>query len=163
MLFKNGEYRIESVPLPEPRREAAIVVLSENRVDSRDPLRYHKTTARDLYDAELARVAAIPGCFDVLFRNERGELCEGARSNLFLDMGGVLHTPPVSAGLLNGVLRRRMLARQDPSVREATLYLDDLARADAIYLSNAVRGLQRVRWCREVDRSVPDQESAAAD
>ena len=164
LLSKDGECRIESSPVPAAvGSELPTVVLSAQRVDSRDPLLYHKTTARLLYDAELARIGEIPGCFDVLFCNERGELCEGARSNLFVDIGGVLHTPPLSAGLLNGVMRQRVLARQDPPAREATLYPRDLLRADAIYVSNAVRGLQRVASRGDPIPSGVAQDAATAD
>ena len=37
-----------------------------------------------------------------MFCNERGELTEGARSNIFVERDGVLLTPPLSAGVLDG-------------------------------------------------------------
>ena len=83
------------------------------------------------------------GHFDALFLNERGELAEGARSNLFVERDGVLLTPPASAGLLNGTLRRRLL--REGRAQEATLRPDDLQRAEAIYAGNGLRGLVRVR------------------
>jgi len=141
LLSQNGECNIASLPL-ETEMDNATVVLSPLSLDSGDLLLRHKTTARAIYDAELARIAAIPGCVDALFCNERGELCEGARNNLFLSIDGALYTPPLSAGLLNGVMRQRILAEGKAS--ERTLYLIDLQRAEAVYLSNAVRGLRRV-------------------
>jgi para-aminobenzoate synthetase/4-amino-4-deoxychorismate lyase len=71
-------------------------------------------------------------------------LCEGARSNLYLSFEGILYTPPLAAGLLNGVMRRHLLRTQAVPIVERTLRPDDLGRAEAIYVSNAVRGLQRV-------------------
>ena len=114
------------------------VVLSPLRLSRHDPLLRHKTTARHRYDAELARVTA-QGHFDALFCNEEGELCEGARSNLFLRLDGALLTPASHCGLLNGVLRRKLLAQG--KVREAVLTCADLARAEAIFVGNALRGL----------------------
>jgi para-aminobenzoate synthetase/4-amino-4-deoxychorismate lyase len=111
-------------------------------VDSRDLLLRHKTTARALYDSELARVMAA-GHFDAVFLNEKGELTEGARTNVFVERGGVLMTPPLAAGLLNGVLRRRLL-REGRAV-EARLGLDDLQGAEAVFVGNGLRGLVRVR------------------
>jgi para-aminobenzoate synthetase/4-amino-4-deoxychorismate lyase len=142
LLAQDGGLRIDAEPLPPvgPLR----VCLSPHRVDSADLFLYHKTTHRALYDAELRRAVAQEGCFDALFCNERGELTEGARSNIFLAFGGELHTPPVFAGLLNGVMRRNLLARGEPRIVERTLYPEDLRRADAVYLSNALRGLLRV-------------------
>jgi para-aminobenzoate synthetase/4-amino-4-deoxychorismate lyase len=144
LLAQDGKASIASEPLADmPEGATKKVVLAKPRVNSRDLFLYHKTTVRPLHDAELARIAAIAGCFDVLFCNERGELTEGARSNLFLSLGGRLCTPPVSAGLLDGVMRHNLL-EQGKAV-ERTLQPEDLRRADAIYLSNAVRGLTRVQ------------------
>ncbi len=141
LLSQDGGLRIDAEPLasPGPLR----VCLSPQGVDSGDLFLRHKTTRRALYDAELKRAIAAD-CFDALFCNERGELTEGARSNVFLAFGGELHTPPLSAGLLNGVMRRHLIARGDPPVVERTLFPEDLRRADAVYVSNALRGLLRV-------------------
>jgi para-aminobenzoate synthetase/4-amino-4-deoxychorismate lyase len=118
-------------------------VISPQRVSSRDPLLRHKTTARNLYDRELDR-AVKGGHFDAVFFNEQGELAEGARSNLFVDIGEAsLLTPPLGSGVLNGVYRRKLIAAG--RAREARLTLDDLRNARAIYAANAARGLVRVR------------------
>ena len=113
--------------------------LSPCRIDSGNYLLGHKTTARSLYDRELKRVLALPGGFDALFLNERGEVCEGARSNVFARIGDVLYTPPQECGLLPGVLRRRLLDRGEAV--ERVLTLADLEGAKALYLGNALRGL----------------------
>ncbi len=149
LLAQDGEASIASEPLPAVSEQAVSeeavmkVVLAQTHTDSRDLFLYHKTTVRSIYDAELARIATVEGCFDALFCNERGELTEGARSNLFLSLDGRLCTPPVAAGLLDGVMRRRLL--DEGRAVERTLHLGDLRRADAIFLSNAVRGLMRVQ------------------
>ncbi len=145
LLNKSGQVEIASTPLPEvASTDQPKVILAEARIDSRDLFRYHKTTVRSEYDAELQRLQATPEIFDAIFCNERGELCEGARSNLYLSFSGILHTPPCSAGLLDGVMRQHLLREQPVPIVERTLVVDDLRRADAIFMSNAVRGLQRV-------------------
>ena len=121
------------------------MVLSPHPVASTDLLLRHKTTARALYDRELARVIAA-GHFDALFINEQGELTEGARSNLFVEKNGILLTPPCAAGLLNGVLRRRLLS--EGKAREARLGPGELRRADAIFVGNGLRGLVQVRLAK---------------
>jgi para-aminobenzoate synthetase/4-amino-4-deoxychorismate lyase len=118
-------------------------VLSPLLTHSGESLFRHKTTARTLYDAELARVTAL-GHFDALFMNEKGELTEGARSNLFVEKEGVLLTPPLEAGLLNGVLRQRLL--KEGKAMEARLSMEDLLQADALFMGNGLRGLIRVRF-----------------
>jgi para-aminobenzoate synthetase/4-amino-4-deoxychorismate lyase len=107
--------------------------LSAARVHSADLLLRHKTNWRDLYDGEAARV----GADEILFTNERGELTEGARSNIFVRRGDVLLTPPLAAGLLPGCLRAALIA--DGKAREAVLYPDDLE--GEVLLGNSLRGL----------------------
>ncbi len=136
-LDKAGAIVVQSFPLdvaPPVLRQAA---LATARIDSHDPLRRHKTTARPLYDAALAGLPAGSPVFDVVFLNERGEVAEGARSNVFVVRDGMLLTPPLASGALPGVLRAELLARG--KAREAVLYPADLA--DGFYLGNALRGL----------------------
>jgi para-aminobenzoate synthetase/4-amino-4-deoxychorismate lyase len=118
------------------------VCISPHRTSSADTFLRHKTTQRNLYNSELAR-ARTEGFDEVLFLNERGEFTEGAISNLFVCINGRLLTPPLSAGALPGILRRHILAT-DATAREQSLTPADLARAEAIYLGNSLRGLRRV-------------------
>lgn len=142
-LGQQGDLSLDTAPLGAGApSNAPTVVLSPQRVRSNDLLLRHKTTARRLYDQELARVMA-EGHFDALFLNERGELTEGARSNLFVQKNGELLTPPQDAGLLNGVLRRRLL--REGRAREARLTVGDLHHAEALFVGNGLRGLTRVQ------------------
>lgn len=118
------------------------VCISTERTDPADPMLYHKTTERALY-ARAFRQAARDGFDDVLFLNQRGEVTEGAISNVFIVKDGRWFTPPIECGLLAGVFRRHLLESR-PEIEERVLSLDDLRSADAIYLTNAVRGLRRV-------------------
>jgi branched-subunit amino acid aminotransferase/4-amino-4-deoxychorismate lyase len=135
-LDENGKYAAGAFPLvadPPFWRFA----LSPQRIFSRDPLLRHKTDWRALQDGEAARL----GCDEAVFCNERGEVCEGGRSNIFVGHDGVLLTPPVSCGLLPGVLRASLLACG--RAREAVLTPDDL-QAD-VWFGNSLRGLIRGR------------------
>ncbi len=142
LLAETGALSVTASPLAAETGAARTVTLAQAPVDSADPLLYHKTTARDLYDRERAGARARIGCFDVLFRNERGELTEGSFTNLFIERAGRLLTPPLSSGLLPGVLRAELLA--NGKAEEAVLTVDDLAHADRIFVGNALRGLMEV-------------------
>jgi branched-subunit amino acid aminotransferase/4-amino-4-deoxychorismate lyase len=122
----------------DPVAENAIwtVAVAERRFDSTDPLLRHKTTRRELYETELARATTD----EVLFLNERDEVCEGARANVFLAGEGVLLTSPLSSGLLPGTLRAHLL--REGRAREAVLRLADFEGAE-FYMGNSVRGLVR--------------------
>jgi branched-subunit amino acid aminotransferase/4-amino-4-deoxychorismate lyase len=113
--------------------------ISPQRVASGDALLRHKIDWRDLYESEFARLSAQTGCDEVLFLNERGEVAEGSRTNLFARIGGALLTPPLSAGVLDGCLRREMIEAGE--CREAVLTPADLEKADEVYLGNSLRGL----------------------
>jgi para-aminobenzoate synthetase/4-amino-4-deoxychorismate lyase len=113
-------------------------------VDSADELLYHKTTARALYDRAYLE-AREGGLDEVLFFNERGELTEGSRSNVFLRRGDLLLTPPVTSGLLAGVCRRDVL-ESGSRIRESVLFLHDLESAEEVMLANAVMGLVAARY-----------------
>jgi para-aminobenzoate synthetase/4-amino-4-deoxychorismate lyase len=142
LLDREGGLKIAATAIPAPSAAGVMrYVISERSTDSRDPFLYHKTTRRALYDGEFERLSRETGCDEVLFLNERGELTEGSRTNLFIERGGRLLTPPVSSGLLDGTLRRELLG--SGRAEEAVLTLDDLARAEHVFLGNSVRGLQR--------------------
>ena len=111
--------------------------LATEKIHSADPWRQLKTTERGIYDR--ARTAMPEDADEVLFLNEHGALCEGSITNLFVDMGHGLLTPPLACGVLPGVLRAELLARSE--AREAVLMPDALADARAIYVGNALRGL----------------------
>lgn len=137
-LAHDGRLSVQHAKMPADEQQWQIVVADE-ALDGDDYLLRHKTTARSRYDAALARLAAMPAVFDAIFCNTRGEVCEGARSNVYVERDGVLLTPPVSSGLLPGVMRRHLL--ESGRAVERVLYRGDLLTAPAIYLSNALRGL----------------------
>ena len=109
--------------------------MAEARLASGDPWLRVKTTERRVYDA--ARDALPAGIDEVLFLNERGEVCDGTITSVFVARGGALVTPPLRCGLLPGVLREEMLA--EGLCREAVLRREDLA--EGLMVGNALRGL----------------------
>jgi para-aminobenzoate synthetase/4-amino-4-deoxychorismate lyase len=145
LLFDaNGELKIESDVLgPGSQRSDARVCIASERMESSVKWLYHKTTRRVAYALAYMQ-ATQKGYDDALFLNERGEVTEGAISNIFVEIEGRMFTPPVSCGLLPGVYRRHLLETR-ANIEERVLTLDDLRNADAVYISNAVRGLRKVK------------------
>ena len=131
--------------MPEPLgEEPARTRFSGQATDSSQPWLMHKTTRRQLYNEGFAR-AQLEGLLDLLYVNERGEVTEGAITNIFIYREGEYLTPPVDCGLLAGTLRNMLLAEPGLPVREAVLYPDDVYAAEAVFLVNSVRGVVRVR------------------
>jgi para-aminobenzoate synthetase/4-amino-4-deoxychorismate lyase len=142
-LDRAGEIRCEAVALEAaPTHRHLTILLSDQARRSDDPLLFHKTTHRPLYEAAHQR-ALRQGHADVIFFNERGEITEGAISTLFVRRADRLLTPPVACGLLPGVYRQWVLDT-NPQASEAVLRPDDLRTADAIFICNAVRGWRAV-------------------
>jgi para-aminobenzoate synthetase/4-amino-4-deoxychorismate lyase len=127
------------------------VRLSAETVLSSDRFLYHKTTRRKVYNDELAAARAAQ-CDDALFFNERGELTEGAVHNVFVVNGSLWRTPAIACGVLPGTYRASILKTRS-NAREDVLTLEDILRADAIYLCNSVRGIFSVRLLD--DRKAP--------
>jgi len=141
LLARDGAATIEAAPLQPLRADGPpLVKLAVEPIDPHDTLLYHKTTVRRVYD----RARALAGqCDDVILWNNRNEITESCIANVVVDIGGTLFTPPVSCGLLPGVSRTRML--RAGAVRERIIPVDDLRRAERIFLTNAVRGRYEVR------------------
>ncbi|WP_126285235.1 aminodeoxychorismate synthase component I [Burkholderia stagnalis] len=142
-LAKDGALEIAAAPLkPLPAGPAGVLLAADHGfapMHADDALLQHKTTRRADYDRAWQAAEAL-GCFDMLFVNERGEVTEGGRSNLFVKLDGQWVTPPLSSGVLPGVMRGVLL--DDPSfgATERVVTRDDLAHAQALLLTNALRG-----------------------
>ncbi|TCW86426.1 aminodeoxychorismate synthase, component I [Burkholderia sp. SRS-46] len=142
-LAKDGALEIVAAPLkPLPAGPVGVLLAADHGfapTHADDALLLHKTTRRTDYDRAWQAADAL-GCFDMLFVNTRGEVTEGGRSNLFVKLDGQWVTPPLSCGVLPGVMRGVLL--DDPSfgATERVVTRDDLARAQVLLLTNALRG-----------------------
>ena len=137
---RSGAYSLELSELPAPMPEPVIVAAMPLPVDSADWRLVHKTSDRGFYEAGLA-LAREAGAAEALFLHDDGRITEGSFTNIFVERDGMLLTPPVSLGLLPGVLRRSLI--EEGRAKEADLTLDDLA--DGFFLGNALRGLFRAK------------------
>ncbi|ASK27397.1 bifunctional chorismate-binding protein/class IV aminotransferase [Neisseria chenwenguii] len=124
------------------------IILSPAALPRRDYLRRFKTTRRAAFDAAW-QTAERQGAFDALLFNSDGLLLEGGRSNVFIKINSIWHTPATDLDILNGVMRQAVLA--DPQkylgadqVLESEITREMLEKAEKICLSNALRGVFEV-------------------
>jgi para-aminobenzoate synthetase / 4-amino-4-deoxychorismate lyase len=136
-----GRVSVNSVNLGFVRGPVKVAI-SGKAIEKNNILLYHKTTERKLYDSEKAAFRA-KGFFEVIFFNDDGYLTEGSFTNVFLQKSGQLYTPPVSNGLLPGILRQYLLL--GGSLKEKQCSRDDLQQAEAVYIGNSLRGLIRAQ------------------
>ena len=139
LLNRDGDYSLASDPLP-PTPQPVCLELSATPLRADMLWLRHKTTHRPWYEAAQAWLVRNPAFFDVVFCNERDEVCEGSRSNIYvLDaVSDKWLTPPLECGLLPGVQRRALL--ESGRVDESRITREQLLAAPAIRVSNALRG-----------------------
>ncbi|WP_337658652.1 aminodeoxychorismate synthase component I [Sphingorhabdus sp. Alg231-15] len=136
MLSRSGAIAIELQPMPEALSEPVPIQLVPMTADPQDYRLHHKTSDRSLYAAPGVDGAAHP-----IFHDVEGYLTEGAIWNLFVECDGKLLTPPLSRGLLPGILRAELLASGDAI--EADLQAGDLD--SGLYVGNSLRGLVKAK------------------
>jgi len=143
-LAPDGEVAVTTQPFsPLPAGTVWNLSVAKTRLDAGDPLLRYKTTRRAAHDAARAECSR-ENADEVLLLNQDGQVCEGTITNVFAEDGsGLLLTPPVSCGLLPGVLRAELLDTR--RAVEATLRLQDLSAAAGIFVGNSLRGLVRAK------------------
>lgn len=97
---------------------------------------------RILASAEAEAPSAVP-----LVLDDREHVLEASRANVFVVYDGALVTPPTDGRILPGVARQRAteVARAAGiDLREAEIPLQDLLRADEVFLTGSVRGVEPV-------------------
>jgi branched-chain amino acid aminotransferase len=93
----------------------------------------------------MARLeGTLAGCEEALMLNHKGEVAECTGDNIFVVRNGEIGTPPLDAGILDGVTRGAVieLARSaNYSVRETSMTRHDLYIADEIFLTGTAAEL----------------------
>lgn len=133
-LDVDGRTAVTVAPVPAPVTLWR-VGLAAARLHSTDPWLTLKSTRRAAYDNARA---SLEGLDEVIFLNERDEVCDGTITTVFFDRGQGWRTPPRASGLLPGVLRAELIARG--MVREEPLLAHDLPHVE-LRLGNSLRGL----------------------
>ncbi len=134
LLARDGRMRVASVDL-QPLGPRPVGVAAVGACRRQDVFLYHKTTQRVPY--ETAQVA-FPDCGDVILVNEAGEVTESCLGNVVFERDDRKYTPPVACGLLDGTMRRTLVAAGE--IGEAQLLREDLLACDRLWLINSVRG-----------------------
>ncbi|MBK8300509.1 MAG: aminotransferase class IV [Chitinophagaceae bacterium] len=89
---------------------------------------------------------------DCLVLNSTGSIADSTIANLFVIKNGIIVTPGLDEGCVNGVMRRHLLKEMQNAgydTREVTVSVNDLANADEVFLTNAINGIRWVRQFRD--------------
>lgn len=134
-----------TTPLPAPSAAPLVVDVLGLRLARQPALAGIKHLNR-LEQVLGAQEAACRGLDEGLMADEAGQLVCATRGNVFVCLDGAWRTPPVDRAGVAGIARGLLLERW-PALVEAPLTLADLARAEALFLANAVRGILPVGRC----------------
>jgi para-aminobenzoate synthetase/4-amino-4-deoxychorismate lyase len=142
-LGPTGEVDVRVSPAPA-WPQSAFFVLAESVVHRDEVMLYHKSAARVRYENALTQARVrTPGAFDVLLKNEVGEITEFSRGNIVLEREGALWTPAQECGLLHGCLRQALI---DAGVLRTGHFTEaDLKEAQQLWFVNSLRGFIAVR------------------
>ncbi len=83
---------------------------------------------------------------ECLLLNDKHHIIEGISSNIFAVKNGVLYTPPVADGCVNGVMRKKIIEIAQANkiaVYEISVMQNVLLGADELFLTNTING---IRW-----------------
>lgn len=130
--------------LPEDYQKGFNLKISSVLRNSTSKIIKHKTT-NYLENILEFRKAKNEGFDEVIFFNEKGYLAEGAISNIFIVREKKLYTPGLENGLLNGILRRKLIEQKYFAVKEKNIELDFINQADEIFITNSLLKLMPIR------------------
>jgi branched-chain amino acid aminotransferase len=106
----------------------------------------------------LAGIYAMENDYhNCLLLNEQKNVVEALNGNIFLVVGNVIKTPPITDGCLKGVTRGKILEiikkLPDYTLEEASISPFELQKADEMFISNVVMGIQPVKKYRKKEYS----------
>lgn len=147
---------IESWPLDNGyvfKTDPFIIDIYPEARKSTDAFAGYKTTAYLPY-ALAAVFARRQGLNDCLVLNTDGNVCDASIANIFLIKDGIVCTPPLSEGCVNGIMRRHLMSNIDNAgltVVETPIDADMVLSAHEVFLTNVIRGIQPVTSFREAN------------
>lgn len=147
--------RLSVIAGPAPERPLAMTLATVS-VGRNETSPLSRVKSLSYMDNIMARrEARAAGADEALMLNTRDEVACAASANIFWKRDGRLFTPALSCGVLDGIIRARVISACGP-VEEVCAYRGELETADAIFLTNSVFGVVDVS---SLDgRALPQQE-----
>ncbi len=142
VLSRDGAIALSAEFISPPSRETLKMGFAAARLDPGDPFLRHKTTQRATYE-EAFSAAVARGLDEAVLLNRDDACADACRNSIFLEKGGRLVTPPLSAGALPGVLRAELIASNQAI--EVDIDPDELRGEARWFLGNSLHGLRPAR------------------
>lgn len=90
---------------------------------------------------------------DAIVCNCFNRIADTTIANIFIVENGIIKTPPISEGCINGVMRRNIIAylqSENLPFTEEPIYLEQLLNAKEVFLTNAIIG---IKWVSSIEKS----------
>jgi len=100
----------------------------------------------------------LKGYFDAVLVNEKGNVTECCVSNIFCVQDSILYTPPITAGILPGIMRDvvfKLTAGSNMKIKEMDFTFDFLVGCQEVFLTNSLMGIMPVQRIEEHSFEVP--------
>ena len=122
-------------------RGMTLTISKVNR-NSTSMLCYIKSTCyiENLLEKEKAKKI---GYDDVIFLNEKGYVTETSCANIFIVKNKEIFTPKISDGLLDGIIRRKIIENYD--VKEKSITMKDLKESEEVIITNSLMGVMSIK------------------
>ena len=85
---------------------------------------------------------------DAILLNSDSEICETSASNIFVVKDGLIYTPPINSGCVDGIIRKKIIENAEDwgyTVEEKEMKPFELIKADEVFLSSSIKGVQWVQ------------------
>ncbi|CAM3360511.1 aminotransferase class IV [Zobellia roscoffensis] len=149
-------YCIETIPLQSPFYVLSDVLyeveLFKDFYVNADMLSTLKTNNKiiNVVGSIFAKENEYQNC---LLLNSSKQVVEALNGNIFLVKNGVIKTPPLNEGCLNGIIRKKLIdilgKLDDYQFEEASISPFELQKADEIFITNSIVGIQPVTKYRK--------------
>ncbi len=139
---KNSLFEFKENPYSQSVYEKGFsLTKSKLKKNEYSPITYFKTL--NYAENILERQKAIEkGYNEAIFLNTKNQITEGTVSNIFFVKNNIIHTPKISCGLLNGIMRQYILSNYD--INEKIITLDMINDFDEVFLTNSLMGIMPV-------------------
>lgn len=119
-----------------------VLTISNTRRNSTSRLCYIKSTCyiENLIEKEDAKKI---GYDDVIFLNERSNITETSCANIFIVKNKEIFTPKINDGLLDGIIRRKIIENFD--VKEKSITIDELKESEEVVITNSLMGAMSIK------------------
>ncbi|MDO6674969.1 aminotransferase class IV [Tenacibaculum sp. 1_MG-2023] len=150
------DYIIEGTPLEYTEKEVYRMDVFKDFYNYSGLLSTIKTTNRMLNT--LAAVFAEENDLDnCILLNERKGVVESINGNIFIIKGGVIKTPALTEGCIKGIIRKKVIEiiekHPEYTIEETTISPFEIQKADEVFITNAIVGIQSVTNYRKKEFS----------